>query len=123
MRRLLGLLLLIAGMFFASCSNSPKEEILKEYEAIIGNSPTIDGSVYNWTSVSESEVLKAGVILKEKTDKILGFLPTESEEMKVSAATGDLYTSYIWENSEIRVNLWIDYKKNTPSIQLVYREK
>lgn len=123
MKKLFLLLSFVLGVFITSCSNSPKETILKEYETIIGKSPSIDGNVYNWTSLSESEVVKAAITLKEKTDKVLGFIPTESEEMKVSAETGDYYSSYIWENSEIRVNLWIDYNEKAPMIQLVYREK
>ena len=109
-------------MFLASCG-SKHDTLLNEYKSIIGNEPTTaKNGVYTWKSLTK-EAITFETSLKERTDKILEMLPTESNELKVSPSTHDIYTSYIWESPDFRVVLYLDYKKNAESVQLVYKEK
>ncbi|UVX35885.1 MAG: hypothetical protein [Bacteriophage sp.] len=105
-----------------SCGNKV-ENLVSEYTSVIGKAPKQEGGVYTWENLTKEQFYKNGQTLKDKTDKILGFLPTESNEKEVSSATGDLYTSYVWENSNIRVCLWLDYLEEKESIQLIIKEK
>lgn len=106
-----------------SCSAPQNELLVKEYTTTIGQEPKSSNNVYDWENLSEKQAAQLEVQLKNATDRILGFLPTETHKMEVSTSTGDLYSSYVWENEKVRVNLWVDYKKGSESIQLVYKAK
>lgn len=110
-------------LLVTSCTTPLNEQLAKEYTTTIGQEPKIFNNVYDWENLSEKQALQFEVKLKEATDKILGFIPTETHKLEVSASSGDLYSSYVWENDKIRVVLWVDYKKGSESIQLVYKEK
>lgn len=110
-------------LLVTSCSAPQNELLVKEYTTTIGQEPKISNNVYDWENLSEKQAAQLEVQLKNATDRILGFLPTETHKMEVSASTGDLYSSYVWENEKVRVNLWVDYKKGSESIQLVYKAK
>lgn len=117
---------IIAALFFllvTSCSAPQNEQLVKEYTTTIGQEPKVSNNVYDWKNLSDKQAVQLEVQLKDATDRILGFLPTETHKMEVSASTGDLYSSYVWENAKVRVNLWVDYQKGSESIQLVYKEK
>lgn len=110
-------------LLVTSCSAPQNELLVKEYTTTIGQEPKISNNVYDWENLSDKQAAQLEIQLKEATDKILGFIPTETHKMEVSASTGDLYSSYVWENGNVRVNLWVDYKKGSESIQLVYKAK
>lgn len=110
-------------LLVTSCSAPQNELLVKEYTTTIGQEPKISNNVYDWENLSEKQAAQLEIQLKEATDKILGFIPTETHKMEVSASTGDLYSSYTWENANIKVNLYIDYQKGSESIQLVFRQK
>lgn len=110
-------------LLVTSCSAPQNELLVKEYTTTIGQEPKISNNVYDWENLSEKQAAQLEIQLKEATDKILGFIPTETHKMEVSASTGDLYSSYVWENEKVRVNLWVDYRKGSESIQLVYKAK
>lgn len=110
-------------LLVTSCSAPQNEQLVKEYTTTIGQEPKSSNNVYDWENLSEKQAAQLEVQLKNATDRILGFLPTETHKMEVSASTGDLYSSYVWENEKVRVNLWVDYKKGSESIQLVYKAK
>ena len=117
---------IIAVLFFllvTSCSAPQNEQLVKEYTTTIGQEPKASNNVYDWENLSDKQAAQLEIQLKEATDKILGFIPTETHKMEVSASTGDLYSSYTWENANIKVNLYIDYQKGSESIQLVFRQK
>jgi hypothetical protein len=110
-------------LLVTSCSAPQNELLVKEYTTTIGQEPKISNNVYDWENLSDKQAAQLEIQLKEATDKILGFIPTETHKMEVSASTSDLYSSYVWENEKVRVNLWVDYKKGSESIQLVYKAK
>lgn len=110
-------------LLVTSCSAPQNELLVKEYTTTIGQEPKSSNNVYDWENLSEKQAAQLEVQLKNATDRILGFLPTETHKMEVSTSTGDLYSSYVWENEKVRVNLWVDYKKGSESIQLVYKAK
>lgn len=121
MRRFL-LLSSLAVMFICltACS-SKRDELIKEYITIIGSEPQVRNNVYDWINIG-NKAIQSEKKLKEKTDKLLSILPNETHNLETSAE-GELYSSYIWETKDLRVVLWIDYKKDNESIQLVYSEK
>lgn len=110
-------------LLVTSCSAPQNELLVKEYTTTIGQETKISNNVYDWENLSDKQAAQLEIQLKEATDKILGFIPTETHKMEVSASTSDLYSSYVWENEKVRVNLWVDYKKGSESIQLVYKAK
>jgi hypothetical protein len=110
-------------LLVTSCSAPQNELLVKEYTTTIGQEPKISNNVYDWENLSDKQAAQLEIQLKEATDKILGFIPTETHKMEVSASTSDLYSSYVWENEKVRVNLWVNYKKGSESIQLVYKAK
>lgn len=115
-------LLFIVCIAFTACT-SRTEKLVSVYTDTIGAQPKQEGSVYTWTNLSEEQFYRNGQLLKDKTDKILGLLPSETHDKEVSAATGDIYTSYIWEDTKERVTLWLDYQKGKESIQLIIKTK
>lgn len=123
MKKLASIITVLFLLLTTSCSAPQNEQLVKEYTTTIGQEPKVSNNVYDWGNLSDKQVAQLEIQLKEATDKILGFIPTETHKMEVSASTGDLYSSYVWENGNIRVNLWVDYKKGSESIQLVYKEK
>lgn len=95
-------------LLVTSCSAPQNELLVKEYTTTIGQEPKISNNVYDWENLSDKQAAQLEIQLKEATDKILGFIPTETHKMEVSASTSDLYSSYVWENEKVRVNLWVD---------------
>lgn len=123
MKKLASIITVLFLLLTTSCSAPQNEQLVKEYTTTIGQEPKVSNNVYDWENLSDKQAVQLEVQLKDATDRILGFLPTETHKMEVSASTGDLYSSYVWENEKVRVNLWVDYKKGSESIQLVYKEK
>lgn len=123
MKKLAFTIAVLLFLLVTSCSAPQNEQLIKEYTTTIGQEPKVSNNVYAWGNLSDKQAAQLEIQLKEATDKILGFIPTETHKMEVSANTGDLYSSYVWENEKVRVNLWVDYKKGSESIQLVYKEK
>lgn len=123
MKKLASIITVLFLLLVTSCSAPQNEQLVKEYTTTIGQEPKVSNNVYDWENLSDKQAVQLEVQLKDATDRILGFLPTETHKMEVSASTGDLYSSYVWENEKVRVNLWVDYKKGSESIQLVYKEK
>ena len=123
MKKLASIITVLFLLLTTSCSVPQNEQLVKEYTTTIGQEPKVSNNVYDWENLSDKQAVQLEVQLKDATDRILGFLPTETHKMEVSASTGDLYSSYVWENEKVRVNLWVDYKKGSESIQLVYKEK
>ena len=123
MNKLASIITVLFLLLTTSCSAPQNEQLVKEYTTTIGQEPKVSNNVYDWENLSDKQAVQLEVQLKDATDRILGFLPTETHKMEVSASTGDLYSSYVWENEKVRVNLWVDYKKGSESIQLVYKEK
>lgn len=123
MKKLTSIITVLFFLLVTSCSAPQNEQLVKEYTTTIGQEPKVSNNVYDWENLSEKQAAQLEIQLKEATDKILGFIPTETHKMEVSTSTGDLYSSYVWENEKVRVNLWVDYKKGSESIQLVYKAK
>lgn len=123
MKKLTSIIAVLFFLLVTSCSAPQNEQLVKEYTTTIGQEPKVSNNVYDWENLSEKQAAQLEIQLKEATDKILGFIPTETHKMEVSTSTGDLYSSYVWENEKVRVNLWVDYKKGSESIQLVYKAK
>lgn len=123
MKKLTSIIAVLFFLLVTSCSAPQNEQLVKEYTTTIGQEPKVSNNVYDWKNLSDKQAVQLEVQLKDATDRILGFLPTETHKMEVSASTGDLYSSYVWENAKVRVNLWVDYQKGSESIQLVYKEK
>lgn len=123
MKKLTSIIAVLFFLLVTSCSAPQNEQLVKEYTTTIGQEPKASNNVYDWKNLSDKQAVQLEVQLKDATDRILGFLPTETHKMEVSASTGDLYSSYVWENAKVRVNLWVDYQKGSESIQLVYKEK
>lgn len=123
MKKLTSIITVLLFLLVTSCSAPQNEQLVKEYTTTIGQEPKVSNNVYDWKNLSDKQAAQLEIQLKEATDKILGFIPTETHKMEVSASTGDLYSSYVWENEKVRVNLWVDYKKGSESIQLVYKNK
>jgi hypothetical protein len=123
MKILTSIIAVLLFLLVTSCSASQNEQLVKEYTKTIGQEAKVSNNVYDWEKISNKQATQLEIRLKEATDKILGSTPTETHKMEVSSSTGDLYSSYIWENEKVKVNLWVDYKKGSESIQLVYKEK
>ena len=123
MKKLASIIAVLLFLLVTSCSAPQNEQLVKEYTTTIGQEPKVSNNVYDWKNLSDKQAAQLENQLKEATDKILGFIPTEIHKMEVSASTGDLYSSYVWENEKVRVNLWVDYQKGSESIQLVYHKK
>lgn len=123
MKKIVSIITVLFLLLTTSCSVPMNEQLVKEYTTTIGQEPKVSNNVYDWENLSDKQAAQLEIQLKETTDKILGFIPTETHKMEVSASTGDLYSSYVWENEKVIVNLWVDYKKGSESIQLVYKEK
>lgn len=123
MKKLTSIIAVLFFLLVTSCSAPQNEQLVKEYTTTIGQEPKVSNNVYDWENLSEKQAAQLEIQLKNATDRILGFLPTETHKMEVSTSTGDLYSSYVWENEKVRVNLWVDYKKGSESIQLVYKNK
>ena len=123
MKKLTSIITALLFLLVTSCSAPQNEQLIKEYTTTIGQEPKVSNNVYDWENLSDKQAAQLEIRLKEATDKILGFIPTETHKMEVSASTGDLYSSYVWENEKVRVNLWVDYQKGSESIQLVYHKK
>lgn len=123
MKKLTSIITTLLFLLVTSCSAPQNEQLIKEYTTTIGQEPKVSNNVYDWEILSDKQAAQLEIRLKEATDKILGFIPTETHKMEVSASTGDLYSSYVWENEKVRVNLWVDYQKGSESVQLVYHKK
>lgn len=123
MKKLTSIIAVLFFLLVTSCSAPQNEQLVKEYTTTIGQKAKVSNNVYDWEKISDKQAAQLEIRLKEATDKILGFTPTETHKMEVSSSTGDLYSSYVWENEKVKVSLWVDYKKGTESIQLVYKEK
>lgn len=123
MKKLTSITAVLLFLLVTSCSAPQSEQLVKEYTNTIGQKAKVSNNVYDWEKISDKQAAQLEIRLKEATDKILGFTPTETHKMEVSSSTGDLYSSYVWENEKVKVSLWVDYKKGAESIQLVYKEK
>jgi|GEM_PF-4415647 len=123
MKKLTSITAVLLFLLVTSCSAPQNEQLVKEYTNTIGQKAKVSNNVYDWEKISDKQAAQLEIRLKEATDKILGFTPTETHKMEVSSSTGDLYSSYVWENEKVKVSLWVDYKKGAESIQLVYKEK
>lgn len=123
MKKLTSIIAVLFFLLVTSCSAPQNEQLVKEYTTTIGQKAKVSNNVYDWEKISDKQAAQLEIRLKEATDKILGFTPTETHKMEVSSSTGDLYSSYVWENEKVKVSLWVDYKKGAESIQLVYKKK
>lgn len=123
MKKIASIITVLFLLLITSCSTPQNEQLVKEYTTFIGQEPKVSNNIYDWKNLSEQQVAQLEIKLKEAADKILGFIPTETHKLEISASTGDLYSSYTWENANIKVNLYIDYQKGSESIQLVFRQK
>ena len=114
------LLLFVATLLLAACSNSVSNDIIKNADKVIGTKPAVEGNVYTYKNVTEKNLYKDYKDIKESIDKTLNALPIETNERGVTAH-GELYTSYKWETPKAYVLLWVGLDEEF--IQITARDK